>query len=348
MFELYTYKKKYKELMRQTDTNMDELDGQLLNTFTFLSANVYNFLPLVPYKQHFPMFKRFRFQQWLNGLDALFFDGKYPLKVKGWTAYEQRIREVPGIICAYHFGAYQLINYLLIKAKIPYVLMVGEDVKERWEKLYPTLLAELQEAEQKGRFLLLSANNTMALRQIKELMKSGYHLLLYVDGLEGLDEQQIDNLERTAFLGQHIHVPRGAAHLSHWLQVPLYPFLTLRNAWTIELIQGDIMQAGPGVVKAEYTAAVINKLFSFLMPYVMHWPEQWTNWPQLHRLLPATAFIQGERWCCVETENLTDAAAYGVYKVENDCFLLRKKDCKSFRLTQSDFDKLYQMWHVEA
>jgi lauroyl/myristoyl acyltransferase len=345
MFDLYTYKKKHKTLTREM-AKIALHDEESLNTFTFLSANVYNFLPLLPYPQHFDMFKRFRFHQWLNGLDAQFFKGKYPLKVTGWMAFEQCLRTKPGIICAYHFGSYQLINYLLIKSKMPYVLMVGPDVKERWEKLYPALLSALENAELNGRFLLLNAGDKMALRKVKGLMEKGYHLLLYVDGLEGLDEQKAEASARISFLGQRIKVPRGAAYLSHWLQVPLYPFLALRNAWRIELIKGDTIFPEVAMDRNSFIETATAKLFSFLAPYLLHWPEQWTNWPQLHRMLLDPPFIGGERWLHVDAERETDAVSYGVYRTEDAYFLLRKKDYQSFRLTPPDFDKLYNQWHM--
>lgn len=347
MFDLYTYKKKYRALSKEAE-NLGNLEGELLNTFTFLSANVYNFLPLLPYPQHFPMFRRFRFHQWLNGLDARFFKGKYPLKVNGWLSFQQRLLSKPGIICAYHFGSYQLINYLLINAKIPYALLVGPEVKQRWEEIYPSLVNALREAELKGRFVVLNASDKMMLRKVKILMEKGYHLLLYVDGLEGLNERQHQVSESIAFLGQHVKVPRGAAYLSHWLHVPLYPFLALRKAWTIELMQGDPIFPGITKDRDAYIAAAMTKLFSFLAPYLLHWPEQWTNWPQLHKMLLNPPFIGGERWFNVDAECDTDAAAYGVYQVEDACFLLRKEDYRSFRLTPTDFDKLYRVWHSGA
>ncbi|WP_028298205.1 hypothetical protein [Olivibacter sitiensis] len=344
MTGLDSYKKQYEQLARHMEAGRPLQEEQWLNSFTFFSANIHHFLPLLPYAQHLPMYGRLRFHQWLNGLDAQFFADTYPLEIKGWEPYERRIRQEPGIICTYHFGAYQLINYLLVKARIPYVLLVGGEVTAQWQHLYPTLQEQLREAERAGRFLLLNASENRSLRRVKQLTEEGYHLLLYVDGMEGLEGQ--GSLEQLPFLGQHIAVPRGAAHLSHWLQRPLYPFVALRRGWAVELLAAPAICPPPGMDRRAYTGAAMGKLYDLLVPYLLHWPEQWTNWPQLHRLMRDGPLIGGERWYSATAEGLTDAATHGIYRVRDACFLLRKADYRSFRLSRADFDALYQAWYT--
>src|SRR5690554_5135578 len=91
------------------------LNNEAVNSFAFLSANLGHFLPMLSYEMHIDIFRQFQLQHWLNAKDVAFFKEEYPLRITGWRAVLTEMQTQPGIICTYHFGAYQLINYLLVK-----------------------------------------------------------------------------------------------------------------------------------------------------------------------------------------------------------------------------------------
>jgi|GEM_PF-4157563 len=337
------YKKQARALYREAEIQLSARGAEPLNTYTFLSANLSNFVPTMPHEQHWSLFEQYRMAQVLNGLDTTYFEEKYPLPVVGWDIYLRKLRERPGIISTYHFGAYQLINYLLIKNRIPFALLVAGEVKTRWSKRFPHLLSELSVAEEAGLFVLLDANDSSSLRKMYELTASGFRLLIYIDGLEGLKNAKKDHLQLVSFLGQRIAVPKGVAQLSYTLGLPIDPLLALRHKEHIELVSGTTIQPSGNVEKRRYVQETVRNLFSFLEPYLHHWPEQWTNWPDVHRTLPeATGLLGARDW---QDNPPNDDTAYGIYSLADQYFLLRKHDYVSFRLEKKEFDVLFDSWY---
>lgn len=339
------YKEQAEALYREAEMalNLNTRDSEPLNTYTFLSANLSNFVPTMPHEQHWPLFEQYRMAQVLNGLDTTYFKAGYPLSIVGWDVYLRKLWERPGIICTYHFGAYQLINYLLIKNKLPFALLVAGEVKTQWSKRFPHLLTELRMAEENGLFVLLDANDSSSLRKMYKLTASGFRLLIYTDGLEGSKTAKEDQLQSISFLGQRIEVPKGVAQLSYTLDLPIDPLLALRRREYIELVSGRTIQPSRNVEKHIYMRETMRDLYGFLEPYLHHWPEQWTNWPLLHRLLSGRTELLGAR---DGQDSLPhDDTAYGIYSLGDQCFLLRKSDYVSFPLEQNEFDVLFDSWY---
>lgn len=337
------YKEQAEALYREAETALNAREFEPLNTYTFLSANLSNFVPTMPHEQHWALFEQYRMAQVLNGLDTACFEANYPLAIVGWDAYLRKLRERPGIICTYHFGAYQLINYLLIKNRIPFALLVAGEVKTRWSKRFPHLLSELNVAAENGLFVLLDANDSSSLRKMYKLTASGFRLLIYTDGLEGSKTEKDEQLQPISFLGQRIVVPKGVAQLSYTLDLPIDPLLALRREEYIELVSGKTIQPSRNVEKHTYVRETMRNLYSFLEPYLHHWPEQWTNWPLLHRLLSErTELLSARDW---QNSPPHDDTAYGIYSLGDQYFLLRKHDYVSFPLEQKEFDVLFDSWY---
>ncbi len=316
---------------------------EALNTYTFLSANLQNFMPTIPPDQHVVLFEQFQLAQHLNGKDTTYFVDQYPLPIHGWDSFLTELQRHPGIVCTYHFGAYQLINYLLIKAKMRFALLVAGEVKAKWHRRFPHLLTALQKAEEDGYFELLDANDRSSLRRLYARLAQGFLLLIYTDGLEGIHTRKREDLQSVSFLGQHIVVPKGAAQLSYTFGLPIHPLLALRRKEHIALITGERIEPDEGVLKKSYIQETTHRLFHFLEPYLHHWPEQWTNWPHIHGMLAEVGtLLNGNKW---DGDPPEDSTAYGIYCLEDRYFLLRKHDYMSFVLEKEDFEMLFDSWH---
>lgn len=316
-----------------------------LNTFTFLSANIGHFLPMLDSSTHLQIFQHYRYHKWLNGLDVACFADRYPLRVYGWPSFRRQIALRTGIICTYHFGAYQLINYLLIHAKIPYALLVAGHVKDTWAKRYPGLLEALEQARATGKFSLLDANDRGDLRKMYALAKAGYYLLIYVDGFEGMVAGRQGAAHSVPLLGQEVLVPMGAAQLSHTMRLPIYPVLALRRSGSIALKSFAALMPDSMDDRNTYTAMVMNRLYSTLSPFLMHWPEQWSNWPYLHNLASAESPLQGQLWPTLCGSPPTEQDRYGIYGLEDRRYLLRKADMQAFPLAAEQFSTLLHSWY---
>lgn len=336
----YTHRKK--ELEKLALQSPDFGNEKVMNTHTFMKANVQNFIPIYPSAMYTDFYQKYRLGQWLNGLDAAFFEKSYPVHVKGWKDFEERIRSQTSILATYHFGAFQLINYQLIRAQIPYALLVAGDVKADWNKRYPSLIRELAMAEAQGRFVLLDANDRASLRKMYNYIEAGFQLLIYVDGLEGLSTTTADSSVKVPFLGQEIIVPSGTAKLSQTLNVPITPFLTLRRPDEIEFICFEGIMPDTKNNRRHFYKRTSEALYSLLSPYIMHWPEQWTNWPLLHLLLSDRPVIESRSKKLDERYDAITAADFGLFTWKGSSYLLQNRDYKSFPLNKMDFGALFR------
>jgi len=319
---------------------IESTDVLSLNTFGLISANLYNFLPQMTYDKHKELFHSFRMNQWLHGIDANFFKGDFPLPVFGVDQLLEKIGVQNGIICTYHFGIYQLINSILVNSKISFALLVGEDVYNKWEERFPMLTAMLAGARDEGRFVLLNANKRASLRKMYDLTKLGFSIVIYVDGVQGLNKGAGTQLISVSFLGQNIFVPKGAASLSHYFNIPIYPVLALRRTNRIQIELGETIYPQQFVNREHYCSYAMTKIFSFLSSYVMHWPEQWTNWSLLHYFLQGILPLNRE---VVEAGNSLDSE-YSLIKFQGNGFLLKKSDYKSYELHGDDFERIMIDW----
>ncbi|WP_164124306.1 LpxL/LpxP family acyltransferase [Sphingobacterium luzhongxinii] len=312
-------------------------DVEALNTYALLSANLSNFMPQLQSHQEF--FQRYRYQQVLNGNDLLHFERDYPSPVEGWDAVLALVKAHRGIIATYHFGPFQLINYLLMRAKIPYVLLVAGQVIADWRAKYPQLLARMELAARQGGFQLLDANDPAALRMLYRLLDKGFSLLIYTDGVEGVAHNRAARMTRVNFLGQQIYVPRGTATLAYRFGLPIYPCLLWREGDRIRVEAADTITVAEGLDPQQYARMVADQLFALLAKYVMHWPEQWTNWSVLHRFLLHKPPIGVAAGTVADMER-----HYGLVRVDNNPYLLEKRNYKMFPLDEVGFKLLKNSW----
>lgn len=316
-----------------SETDWDNTD--VLNNFTLMSANLINFLPMLDVKQHRSFFNDFIQRKVQNGLDLILFKEGYPNEIIGRDCFVKQIRSTQGILATYHFGPFQLINYLLVREEIPYILLVSGQVIEDWRINHPELLSYLESVRNEERFFLIDADDPRSLRLLYSLLHKGFNLLIYTDGIVGINEANADKLSHIDFLGQQIFVPRGTAMLSKRFNLPIFPCLFIRQKDYVELQLGESIFPADFNDLSLYTQIVAERLFSFLSKYVMHWPDQWTNWSMLHRFLLRKAPIGNIGEVKDDFERY-----YGLYVMDNNTYLLEKQTYKLFPMERNDFEIL--------
>lgn len=340
-----TYLQQAREGRAALPATLDEYDPKSFSLYTFMNANIGHFLPMIDEDTRIQLFQEYMYHNWLHGLDVTYYADRFPLHVLGWPSALRRLGQGNGIICSYHFGAYQLINYLLIKSEIPYALLVAGHVRQTWASRYPGLLAALDGAAAQGRFVLLDASSRSSLRQLYQLSAQGFYTLIYVDGLEGIHPHDKQSLQRVNLLGQEIQVPWGAAQLSFSLGLPLYPVLARRQARSIHL--HSFASIDPTGVKhrQHYAALAMQQLFAILTPFIVHWPEQWANWPYLHHLYVASKVKRSSLWRKAMSTGISLQRYYGIYEDGDAHYLLRKEDMQRFEIDADDFAKIFRSWY---
>lgn len=340
------YHDKVKHIKKLLLADRIGLSAETTNAYAYFSANLAHFMPLLGWDRHEQLYHQFREQHAINALEAQEMDREFPQQIVGWEGLRTKLTAQPGIICTFHFGAYQLINYLLLRDKLKFALLVGDEVLSSWDTRYPKLMEQMQQGEKEGRFQLLNADEQTALRRIYRLVQAGYLVVIYADGLTGTDTNKTKNRVRINFLGQRIHVPGGAATLAHGLQCPIYPLLAVRKE--MEIVLETIEPIMPTVVsaRADFVKTATTELFGFLSAFLMHAPQQWSVWTQLQRLL------QNEQALIVVDElnddiQHLDKKRYGLLceeKAGNNYFLLNKCNYQLFNLNKVEYQQLLKAW----
>lgn len=313
-----------------------------INTFTFFKANMQHFMPMIDHDDHIRLFKQFNLHNWLNTIDTALFKDKFPWRIEGKNQFLNQISLQPGLICTFHFGAYQLINYLLVTAKVPFALLVAEKVVHDWQVRHPQLNIALQKAREKGRFVLLNANERTALKHMHLLVKKGFHIVVYLDGLQGTQIANNNAKEKIPFLGQQILVPRGIATFAAALRLPVYPMVALRRKRTVILHTLPVIMPLATMDKKTYVTALITRIYAWFATFVIHWPEQWTNWPHLSAFRSDQKALVGQWYNHMYT---LEKEKYGIYKSADNYFLLRNSDMTSFLIDSNEFETLRQRWY---
>lgn len=311
-----------------------------LNSYTMVSANLFNFLPHVAPHRHLSFYQQYKGQQYLNGNDIRLFEGDYPLPIDGLQDFLERVIQQRGIIATYHFGPFQLINYILMNARVPYVLLVGPQSISEWQYRYPALMERMKEATKNNRFQLLDAQEPSALRRMYRLVDEGYHLLLYIDGMEGIDQAVSERNVEVSYLGQEIRVAKGAAALASYFQRPIHPVLLRRGTDRIVIEMDQPIYAEQFKDRNTFIQRASDRLFAFLGRFVMHWPEQWTNWNMLHRFLAKEKPIGNEAFL----ESLELQERYGLLQLEASAYLLDKSSYKLYPMAVDEFNVLKSDW----
>lgn len=316
-----------------------------INTFTIISAHLSYFIPGLSYRGQHKVFKKYIRHAEMNSHDLEAYAKDDTGHIKGWDVFLSQIAKRPGMICTFHFGPYQLINYLLVKAKVPFALLVSDRVMATWRQRNSSLLPLIDAAQKADRFRLLNANKRDALKMMYQLAKQGYCLLVYADGLEGLDTESRGMLEKLPFLAADIEVSRGIATLAHSLKLPVYPMLALRKRKNLHIRTWPTVYPHQSEHRRDFAQRLMAHLYAGLATYVLRWPEQWTNWPflesiriDLNRKDRATPKIPKGK--CENPKK------YGIMHDEDKGYLLlRKNDLQCFSISPEYYNSLRRRWY---
>ncbi|MDR2273521.1 MAG: hypothetical protein LBF27_21610 [Sphingobacterium sp.] len=328
---------------------MEQISTAQINSYSYFSANLKHFMPMLDWDMHCTMYRQYQEQLGFNALDAQFMAEPFPIPIRGWEELRLRLSQDPGIVCTFHFGAYQLLNYLLLRDGLRFALLVAADVVSTWEQRYPNLIEQLREGEAEGRFCLLNADEKTALRRIYSLVGAGYLLVIYVDGLSGIRPPHDKNLVEIPFLGQRIWVPAGAATLGYQLQCPLYPVLALRKEEEVVLLQQDAIRPHRQMAKAEFVQMSTGKLFGLLATFLMHAPQQWTIWTQVDRFLNPQSDLIYVDIPSKAVQQQINLKQYALIRQnqgsEKYYFLMDKGSYQLYALEHNEYERLFEEWY---
>jgi lauroyl/myristoyl acyltransferase len=322
----------------------------MIAKFNIVSACLSNYLPNIPEEEHKQIFKNIFLHQKLSMFEQSFYE------LPDYVAYENLnaqiwnlLKKRTSIICTFHTGSYRLINLFLAKNKIPFSLVVSKDVIANQGSSFKEMFNELNNSENNQEALkLIDAEFPNSLLQMIRDLKNGRNLVIYIDGNSGSGNETINNNNNCVinFLDKKIYARQGIGFLSYRMQVPILTVASYRESLNeiklkfFDPIFPDIEQDRDTFIKS-----TTQNVYNLIAPIIKKYPEQWEAWLYLHKVADTTENIfdiSSESTIFPEADDRFrfNSSCFGIFKIIKDCFLFKKSNYKSYKITDSVYDVL--------
>ncbi len=342
------YQSKRDDLIVSFENFSIESDERLAGQFNIVSASLYNFIPSIPFSSHFQIYKQILLhkklsileQQAFPLLDNLIIESEIP------DIY-YFLQSQPTVICTFHIGSYRLINLLLTKYNIPFSLVIGEEIEKRESPIFSSLFHSFSGSPAIGAFNTINAENAKSgLQMIKEL-KQGRTLVLYIDGNTGAGINTAENHNSCLiqFMQQHLYVRKGIAALSLIANAPIVTAASYRVSWNdIRLKFFEPILPDRTADRETFAASATQQIYDMAAPIINANPEQWEGWLYIHDTAkiksnhvphrkPDTKMEKAGLW-------IFNSIHFGIFKVGNTAFLLRKRGYFFYEIDSTTYTKL--------
>ena len=322
----------------------DNLNGQ----FNMVSAGLVNYLPDIDIEQHEDIYKTILLHKKLSILEQSTYTALDYVTTENLTNETfSLLKNKPAIICTFHMGSYRILNLFLTKNKIPYSLVIGNDIVKQEGELFHSLYNDLPGSNADEGFKIINAEAAnVGLQMLREL-KRGRTLLLYIDGNTGAGAATTKNDNRCVvdFLHQQIFARKGIAYLAHTARVPIVTVASYRNSWeNIRLKFFDPIFPDTAKEKNLFAEETTQYIYDLVAPLIKAHPQQWEGWLYIHKSaniinLAAAKGIR-EKNSAVSEKISLDSFRFGIFKVNGSPFLLRKNTYSFYEINNQLYDLL--------
>ncbi|MDZ4703038.1 MAG: hypothetical protein SH848_03870 [Saprospiraceae bacterium] len=348
-----SYKGLRQEIQLREQRKFDQLQ---LKDFTFLTANLERFLPHIPASAYEDIYLKLLYGRALLNEETGMPELIDRLDVVGAEA-ALAPENFPAVICTYHLGSYRSVIGIVASKGLDFVLIVDENTYHRQGDSIRKKVAEIHKAFGVTAFFdLLNAESPNIAMTLSKCLYEGKSIIAYIDGNTGgggiFHKSEQFHL-RIPFFGQEINSRKGIAAISWMNKRPIIPVISYypdeeRKPPKVLFLPKIDPKEWAGAPK-EYIPEVTRKLYSELEKYLIQYYDQWETWLYLHKYLPPGVSTTRD----ISTANYADLPAntqlkfnktnFGLFMIENDCFLLNKRTYQCFQLTEPCFKSLFKM-----
>lgn len=194
----------------------------LKNQAAFFSANLHQYLPEIPWREHPALFKLHQ-----NHHQARPISEGNAMEV--FTALHPNSLVQPGLLAAFHLGAHTKLPVSLARSRVEFDILIDRQVHHRYRAALSKTDDELVRSGLSPTMFFYSDDPRLFF-QIRRSLRSGRHILIFVDGNGGMDtEEGMASLLDIPFFRGTLWLRQGIAVLARVLQVPIYPILNGRK-----------------------------------------------------------------------------------------------------------------------
>lgn len=255
------------------------------------------------------------------------------------------------ILCAFHYSAYQVLSSLLIKENRKYFIVINNSdancpltIKEN-RRAFQEIKKKYGNSVQND-IIHLYTNEREFIFEAKELLESGYIMLVFVDGNSGLDgimRNDNRNLEKIDFLKKKIYVRKGIPSLSYAFKVPIIPIFSLRNKArnSCDIYIHDPIIPNFTASKQTYISEAICKLYGILEMYVKKALDEWEGWLYIYKWLDINSFHNEKTLSLKSSQHLEyNKHRYMKFQINENYFVLDKDSHLSYEITYNIYKSL--------
>jgi lauroyl/myristoyl acyltransferase len=332
----------------KSSLNISE-DENLTGQLNLVSAGLVNYLPEIAIGQHEDIYKGILLHKKLSILEQSDYEVLDHVTMENLNPeIVDQLKNKPTVICTFHTGSYRLLNLFLTSNKIPYTLVIGNDIVQQEGSLFESQYSNLPGSEAAdGGFRIINAEApNVGLQMLREL-KRGRSLLLYMDGNTGAGAATTKNDNRCSinFLQQQLYARKGIAFLAHTAGVPIVTVASYRKTWAdIRLKFFDMILPDAQLERTFFAEKVTQQIYDLVAPIIKAYPEQWEAWLYIHKVAhicrPLSSVYQ-RKDVCVGAEKISfDSFQFGIFKVKGSPFLLRKNTYSFYEINNQLYDFL--------
>lgn len=262
-------------------------DTRWLNQFTYYSANMEHFLPILPTSGHLERFRQTVAFEQVGALDIDgFLAGYTPTIAEHGATLAGRLAKRPGMVCTTHTGAHLHIAFAMLKAGVPFAALVSQASKR-------ALTAKAAGSyNRRVAPTLIDAGAPDALPAMIRMLRAGTNVLAFVDGGTGRGAMAQSKCLKIPFLGQHTYVRRGVAYAAWAAGVPIYPVWAFRRSANIIDLHHHTPICNREWPKEQYLHHATATIYAHFSTYLLHHTAQWTHWWNLQRCIDADQYIR--------------------------------------------------------
>ncbi|WP_443939438.1 hypothetical protein [Pedobacter sp. MW01-1-1] len=338
----------YKAALQRIEEKLDT--GALLDaeTFTktecFVSANLGNFIPEIPYTNHLSITKSILIHR-----ERSIVEGKYNRILDSVqfganvNSILQQLKQCPSIIYSFHLGSMHLINHWLAKNKLAYSFIASRRTLD--ENLGHFLEMAERQTSAYGDIDLyyIEADEPNAAVKMLRALKNGKHLLMYIDGNVGTKKEN-DRLTSIHFLAKRIAVRSGAALLSYWSAAPLIGALAYRNEKKIICMDFfEPLYPQQQNLRAIEEKRLMQAAYDYFSVLLKKYPDQWECWIYLHKWLHVKELTYKAPITLPSDYYVFNEQDFGLFRIKDDCFLFCKRNYLSYELKEQMYQRLCEM-----
>ncbi len=239
--------------------------------FALFSANLHKYLPEIGWNEHPVIYTRWKDHH----------AGQTNLDLCPPLSDMERLRLLPtGILLLFHLGHHLQLPIRLAQAGLQFDIVLDRAVYLQSPQLFDRLQGEMN--GQGGEYRYLFSDDTSLLLRVRERLRSGRHLLIFVDGASGAAVSAKDKRVAIPFLHGELLLKKGIPLMAYLFGIAIYPLLCEDMPHGRQYALQEAIRTRKGETRDAFIYRTLCQCYAMLGKALHRQPWIWECWPYLH------------------------------------------------------------------